>query len=118
VYCHRVGEARFEVTLTKQLADDRASIQAKAAHANANAIVFVGGLSFDLDGEESPVADERFFRGDRTEIELPKAQRDLLEFLKTPERPVIFIICVGSAIAFNNTGVSAVLDAFYPGEVG
>jgi beta-glucosidase len=115
-YFHGVGETRLEVAVTRPLENDRPSLTAKAA--SVDAIVFVGGLTAALEGEESSMDEDGFFRGDRTEIELPKAQWELLDFLKTLGRPIIFVICAGSAIAFNNTGLSAVLNAFYPGEAG
>jgi beta-glucosidase len=115
-YFHGSNEAILNVQITRPQTNDLASIQAKAA--DADVIVFVGGITPSLEGEEMPVNAEGFSGGDRTLIELPKVQRDLLEQLKKLGRPVVFVICSGSALAFNKTGLSAVVDAFYPGEAG
>jgi beta-glucosidase len=81
-------------------------------------IVFVGGLTAALEGEEGPFAADGFAFGDRTRIELPSVQSDLLEELKALGPPVVFVLCAGGAVAFNKTGIAAVIDAFYPGEAG
>jgi beta-glucosidase len=115
-YFHGDDEAILNVALTRPLQNDRATIAEKAARADV--IVFVGGITPSLEGEEMPVTIEGFSGGDRTQIELPRVQRDLLANLKTLKLPVVFVLCAGSAVAFNKTGLNAVVDAFYPGEAG
>ena len=66
---------------------------------DADVIIFVGGLSPRLEGEEMPVLIEGFRRGDRTDIELPKIQREMLKALKETGKPVVFVVCTGSALA-------------------
>jgi beta-glucosidase len=61
---------------------------------------------------------EGFNGGDRTIIELPKVQREMLEKLKTLGKPVIFVLCSGSAFAFDTEGLAAALVAWYPGQEG
>jgi beta-glucosidase len=113
---HGSGESILNIALTRPLANDLSTITTKAT--KADVIVFVGGITPSLEGEEMPVTIEGFAGGDRTLIELPQVQRNLLNQLKNLNRPVVFVLCAGSAIAFNKTGLNAVIDAFYPGEAG
>ena len=61
-------------------------------------VVFVGGLSGHLEGEEMPVSYPGFKGGDRTDIELPAVQRNCLKALKQAGKKVIYVNCSGSAI--------------------
>jgi beta-glucosidase len=83
-------------------------------------VVFVGGLSGLLEGEEMPVSYPGFKGGDRTEIELPAVQRRLLKALKAAGKKVIFVNCSGSAIALvpETESSDAILQAWYGGEAG
>jgi len=83
-------------------------------------VVFVGGLSTLLEGEEMPVSYPGFKDGDRTNIELPSVQRKCLKELKDAGKKVIFVNCSGSAIAFTpeTSSCDAILQAWYPGESG
>ena len=62
-------------------------------------VIFVGGISPKLEGEEMRVNEEGFKGGDRTSIELPKAQRETLAMLHKAGKKVIFVNCSGSAMA-------------------
>ncbi len=83
-------------------------------------IIYVGGLSGRLEGEEMPVSYPGFKGGDRTNIELPLVQRNLLKILKAAGKKIIFVNCSGSAIALTpeNETCDAILQAWYPGEMG
>jgi beta-glucosidase len=83
-------------------------------------VIFVGGISPALEGEEMPVRAEGFKGGDRTSIELPGVQRDFLKALKAAGKTVIFVCCSGSAIALQPETVScdAILQVWYPGQEG
>jgi beta-glucosidase len=83
-------------------------------------VVFAGGLSGNLEGEEMPVSYPGFKGGDRTDIELPMVQRNCLKALKEAGKKIIFVNCSGSAIALTpETETSdAILQAWYPGESG
>lgn len=83
-------------------------------------VVFVGGLSGKLEGEEMPVSFPGFKAGDRTHIELPAVQRNCLKALKDAGKRVIFVNCSGSAIALTpeTRSCEAILQAWYPGESG
>ena len=85
---------------------------------NSDVILFVGGLSPALEGEELPVNIEGFKKGDRTDIALPAVQRAMLQALKKTGKPVILILCTGSAISLNweNANLDAIVNAWYGGE--
>ena len=83
-------------------------------------VVFVGGLSNLLEGEEMPVSYPGFKGGDRTDIELPAVQRNCIKMLKQAGKKVILVNCSGSAIGLvPETGnCEAILQAWYAGESG
>ncbi|MCX7797163.1 MAG: glycoside hydrolase family 3 C-terminal domain-containing protein [Melioribacter sp.] len=83
-------------------------------------VIFVGGLSGNLEGEEMPVTYPGFKGGDRTSIELPSVQRNCLKALKQANKKIIFVNCSGSAIALTPEVeiCDAILQAWYPGELG
>lgn len=83
-------------------------------------VIFVGGLSGKLEGEEMPVNYPGFKGGDRTDIELPAVQRNLLKMLKQAGKKVIFVNCSGSAIALTpeTQSCDAIVQTWYAGESG
>jgi beta-glucosidase len=83
-------------------------------------VIFVGGISPALEGEEMPVNIEGFKGGDRTNIELPRVQRDFLKALKNAGKTVIFVCCSGSAIALlpETSTCDAIVQAWYAGQEG
>jgi beta-glucosidase len=87
---------------------------------DVDVVVFVGGLSTLLEGEEMPVSYPGFKGGDRTNIELPSVQRNCLKALKEAGKQVIFVNCSGSAIALTpeTESCDAILQAWYGGESG
>ena len=83
-------------------------------------VIFMGGLSGKLEGEEMPVSYPGFKGGDRTNIELPAVQRNCLKALKEAGKQIIFVNCSGSAIALTpeTETCEAILQAWYGGESG
>jgi beta-glucosidase len=83
-------------------------------------VIFVGGISPSLEGEEMPVDIEGFKGGDRTNIELPKVQRDFLKALKAAGKQVVFVNCSGSCIALQpeTETCDAIVQVWYPGQEG
>lgn len=83
-------------------------------------VVFAGGLSTLLEGEEMPVSYPGFKGGDRTNIDLPAVQRKCLQALKDAGKKVVFVNCSGSAIALTpeTSTCDAILQAWYGGESG
>jgi beta-glucosidase len=86
----------------------------------ADVIIYVGGLSPSLEGEDMPVNFDGFAGGDRTRIELPAPQTEFLKALHAIGKPVIFVNCSGSAVAmpWEAKNLPAILQAWYPGESG
>ena len=87
---------------------------------NADVVLFVGGISPSLEGEEMGVNLPGFRGGDRTEIELPAVQREFMAALRKAGKKVIFINCSGSPIAMEPEvqNCEAILQAWYPGQSG
>ena len=87
---------------------------------NAETVVFVGGIAATLEGEEMKVSEPGFKGGDRTSIELPQAQRQLLKMLHEAGKKVVFVNCSGSAIALTPEleTCDAIVQAWYGGEQG
>jgi beta-glucosidase len=83
-------------------------------------VIFVGGISPALEGEEMPVDIDGFKGGDRTHIELPKVQREFLKALKAAGKQVVFVNCSGSCIALQpeTETCEAIVQAWYPGQEG
>ena len=84
--------------------------------------IFVGGLDATLEGEEMAKQKEidGFYKGDRTRIDLPKVQLDMIKAMTETGTPVVVAICAGSAIAFDGLEgkIAAILMAWYPGQRG
>ena len=91
----------------------------EAAKQSDMVVAFVG-ISPNLEGEEMPVHIEGFAGGDRTNLDLPQTQQDLLEAVAATGKPVVVVLMSGSAIAMNwaNDHAAALLEAWYPGEAG
>ena len=88
--------------------------------ADADAIVYVGGLSSKLEGEEMSVRIEGFDRGDRTSINLPAVQKNMLKSLISTGKPVVFVLMTGSAVGleWENENIPAIINAWYGGQAG
>ncbi|MBR1688516.1 MAG: glycoside hydrolase family 3 C-terminal domain-containing protein [Prevotella sp.] len=87
---------------------------------DAQTVVFVGGISPQLEGEEMRVDEPGFRGGDRTDIELPQAQRTLLRALHDAGKHIVFINCSGGAIAMvpELETCDAIIQGWYGGERG
>lgn len=85
---------------------------------DVDAIVFVGGISPQLEGEEMQVNFVGFNGGDRTTIMLPAAQTELLKALQKTGKPLVFVMMTGSAIAipWEDANVPAIVNAWYGGQ--
>lgn len=85
---------------------------------DVDAIIYVGGISPQLEGEEMRVDYPGFNGGDRTSILLPSVQTDLLKTLKTINKPIVFVMMTGSAIAvpWEAQNIPAIVNAWYGGQ--
>ncbi|MDE6415969.1 MAG: glycoside hydrolase family 3 C-terminal domain-containing protein, partial [Duncaniella sp.] len=112
-YDHRddVAELKFDIKT-----QDNDSLDAS----DADVVVFVGGISPKLEGEEMKVSVPGFRGGDRETIELPAVQRALIRNLKEQGKKVVFVNLSGSAVAMAPEAeiCDAILQAWYPGQAG
>ena len=110
--------ANMKINVAKELPIDYTAVIEQLK--GIDKIVFVGGISAALEGEEMPVEIDGFKGGDRTHIELPKVQRDFLKALKSAGKTVIFVNCSGSAIALlpETESCDAILQVWYAGQEG
>jgi beta-glucosidase len=92
--------------------------EALAVARQADVVVAVLGLSPQLEGEEMRVSLEGFEGGDRTDIVLPRPQRELLEALHATDKPIVLVLTSGSALVVDDEQANAILQAWYAGEEG
>jgi beta-glucosidase len=94
--------------------------EALAAARDADVVVAVVGITSELEGEEMKVSEPGFKGGDRTSIDLPKPEQDLLEAMATTGKPLVVVLTNGSALGVNwaKDHANAILEAWYPGEEG
>ncbi len=86
----------------------------------ADVVVAVVGITSKLEGEEMKVDEPGFQGGDRTSLDLPEPEENLLKALAATGKPLVVVLTNGSALAVNwaNEHANAILDAWYPGEEG
>jgi beta-glucosidase len=110
------GEFRFSIQRNEEPNITSIMQQVK----DADVVVFAGGISADLEREEANTYAPGFKGGDRTSIELPQVQRDLIAALKQAGKKVVLVNFSGSAMALEpeTTNCDAILQAWYPGEAG
>jgi beta-glucosidase len=94
--------------------------RAIAAAKKADVVIAVVGITSELEGEEMYVDVPGFFGGDRTSLDLPKDEDDLLKAVKATKKPLVVVLMNGSALSVNwvKAHADAILDAWYSGEEG
>lgn len=121
----------YKIVMEYQQLEGKASVRLRAGNfektdfnavttrlKDADAIVFIGGISPQLEGEEMRVNYPGFNGGDRTSILLPTVQSDAMKALQSTGKPVIFIMMTGSAIAIpqETANIPAIINAWYGGQ--
>ena len=88
--------------------------------ADADIVIFAGGISPKVEGEEMPVEIPGFDGGDRLSLELPQVQRDLISRLHEAGKQIVLVNFSGSAMGLvpETQTCSAILQAWYPGQEG
>ena len=113
---------RTDATLRFDFAEAREVDVEAFAHSieQADVVIFAGGISPQLEGEEMPVAVEGFRGGDRESIELPKVQRDAIAALHRAGKRIVLVNFSGSALALvpETECCDAIIQAWYPGQEG
>jgi beta-glucosidase len=117
-YGSRDGKPHAELIWAKS--NNAPSPEAIAAAKTADVVIAVVGITSQLEGEEMPVSEPGFLGGDRTSIDLPQPEEDLVEAVASTGKPLAVVLMNGSALAVNwiNEHANAVLEAWYPGEEG
>lgn len=117
-YMQLSGGASLSFDVAKVVELTPQDIVAKAK--DAETIIFVGGISPNLEREEAKVAEPGFDNGDRTSIELPEAQRQVLKALHEAGKRIVLVNCSGSAVALTpeTETCDAIVQAWYAGEQG
>jgi beta-glucosidase len=100
--------------------NDAPSPEAVAAARKADLVIAAVGITSRLEGEEMPVSQPGFLGGDRTSIDLPQPEEDLVEAVAAAGKPLVVVLMNGSALGVNwiDKHANAVLEAWYPGEEG
>jgi len=95
-------------------------MEAIALVQKADVVIFAGGISPNLEGEEMKVQVPGFYEGDRTNMDLPQNQQLLLEKLKSTGKPIVLVLTNGSALSVNwaSENIPAIIEAWYPGQEG
>lgn len=108
------GIPEHTVTIEEGLRKDNRLTKLRAA----DVIVYAGGLNPQLEGEELPIDTPGFYKGDRTWIELPENQIQELKKLKATGKPIVLLLCTGSAIALEEVEplVDAIMVCWYGGQ--
>ena len=106
----------FDILRSRDVTPADAVAKAK----DAEVVIFIGGISPVYEREEAKVNEPGFDNGDRTSIELPEPQREILKALHSVGKKIVFVNCSGSAVALTpeNDVCDAILQAWYPGEQG
>ena len=112
----RDGDLTFDIG--RKVVPDLKELASRVA--DADVIIFAGGISPSLEGEQNGVKCEGFEDGDRTTIQLPKAQTRMMRQLAATGKPVVFVILTGSAIAsvWEEENLPAIVNAWYGGQAG
>jgi len=120
-YAHTdaVRTAAISLQWTRPPADSGFAAALEKAR-TADTVIFVGGLSAQLEGEDMRVDYEGFAGGDRTRIELPAVQQRLIQVLAATGKPLVFVNLSGSAVAWPaiEARANAIVQAWYPGQAG
>lgn len=118
-YFQSIGDAIARFVWDDDLAKNPIE-DAVAAAKKADVVIAVVGITSDLEGEEMNVQIEGFKGGDRTSLNLPKEEEDLLDALYGTGKPVVVVLMNGSALSVNqaNEHANAILEAWYSGEEG
>ena len=114
-FIHPEGESAH---LYFDLAEQHSSPAEKVEVTDEDAIIFIGGLNSDLEGEQACILADGFLSGDRTKVELPVEQQELIRKMHATGKPVVVVNCSGSAVTFTEIEdqYNALLQAFYGGE--
>ncbi len=114
------GDARVQLVWATPKTGGPADLKTKAIEIarQADAVVLCMGISSRLEGEEMDVNIDGFKGGDRTSLDLPKIQEQLIKEIQGLGKPVVLVLLNGSALAVNweDQHIPAIVEAWYPGQ--
>jgi beta-glucosidase len=118
-YGQRKGE-KVSAKLIWAKVDNMPSPAAIEAARKADVVIAVVGITSQLEGEEMPVSEPGFLGGDRTSLDLPKPEEDLVQAVAKAGKPLVVVLMNGSALSVNweKEHANAILEAWYSGEEG
>ena len=116
----RTGKTPLHLKLMWGKIDQSVDPAVVAAAKDADVVVAVVGITSQLEGEEMNVSQPGFQGGDRTSLDLPQPEEDLLKEAASAGKPLVVVLTNGSALAVNwaDKNANAIVDAWYPGEEG
>ena len=115
-YLRSDAQLNFDLGFKREVDIQKSVEQVK----EADIVIFASGISPSLEGEEMGVNLPGFKKGDRTDIELPAVQRELIDALYRAGKKIILVNCSGSPIGLEpeTKKCEAILQAWYPGQQG
>jgi len=119
MYGH-MGDGKIEAQLIWAPVNSAPDQAAVAAAKDADVVIAVVGITSRLEGEEMPVDQPGFSGGDRTSLDLPKPEEDLVRAVAATGKPLVVILMNGSALGVNweKAHANAIVEAWYSGEEG
>src|SRR6185437_461426 len=116
----RFGEGKPEAQLIWAPVSNVLDPAAVTAAKNADVVVAVVGITSRLEGEEMPVDQPGFLGGDRTNLDMPKPEEDLVQAVAATGKPLVVVLMNGSALSVNweKAHANAIVEAWYAGEEG
>ena len=119
IYGH-TGQGKPEAQLMWAPVNNTADPAAVAAARNADVVVAVVGITSRLEGEEMPIDLPGFSGGDRTSLDLPKPEQNLVQAVAASGKPLVVVLMNGSALSTNweKAHANAIVESWYSGEEG
>ncbi len=116
----RRSDRKTGVRLIWAPANDAPDPAAVAAAKEADVVIAVAGITSRLEGEEMPVDLPGFSGGDRTSLDMPKPEEELIQAVAAAHKPLVVVLMNGSALSVNweKEHADAILETWYSGEEG
>jgi beta-glucosidase len=110
----------FETLMYLKMNAEDLKKNAIQAAGQADAIILAMGISPEIEGEELGVQLPGFAGGDRTTIELPEIQQEIIGEIQKYNKPIIMVLMGGGSFGLEKEDqiCDAILEAWYPGQSG
>ncbi|MEJ2493785.1 MAG: glycoside hydrolase family 3 C-terminal domain-containing protein [Ignavibacteriaceae bacterium] len=116
------GDAQVQLVWSqpKDNIKDQLKKEALQIAKQSDVIIMCMGLTARMEGEEMDIELEGFDGGDRTRLDLPDVQQELIKEIYALGKPVVLVLLNGSALAVNwsDKNIPAIIEAWYPGQAG